>query len=295
MEKRFYLMNSPELPTPGTHFYCTSKFMSGFTYYGYQTAVANTLDDITDHSIVLLSDHGSVNHSFFKNLEYLAAKFPNCIYICWFYHDYYERVPFKYFVITGEHFRKKPEASHFEHWELQQRISNYIPLTFSSNMVPEQVGTLPRPNPSLRDGCFIGTPYKPEWVYNLPNIAYITGNNLPEQDRINIFLSSKIAFGFHMSCNIDNHVIVERVFEAMAFGCPVISDSPDAGELTGGIVQVAHNHQEFLEIYHRLLNNDAEREELRQRGYEWVKQYGLYVHTAKNFLDGFAKLWPGVF
>jgi hypothetical protein len=56
--KKIFLMNSPELPTSGTHMFTTSKFLSSFTYYGYEVFIANKLDDIVNGSIVLLSSHG---------------------------------------------------------------------------------------------------------------------------------------------------------------------------------------------------------------------------------------------
>ena len=140
----------------------------------------------------------------------------------------------------------------------------------------------------------MGTAYKYDWVSGLANIAYLpgmcNGKVLKEEDRINTFLSSKIAFGFHHNNNVLNNVVVERVFEGMAYGCVVISDSPAAGLITGGIVQVAKNKSEFLDIYNRLLNNDAERLDLQRRGYLWVKENGLYVHTTKNFFKKMEEL-----
>ncbi len=281
-------MNSPELPTPGTHNYCITKFSSGFRYHGYNVSEVKTLDSMVDGSIVILSDHGLYANNFCA-LNVLAEKYPNSIFICWFYHKFYDQIPFKKFIITGEHFYKRPvKPDHIFCWDLQEKINNYVPLTFSSHLMPENVGNLPR-NDTI-NGCFIGSAYKPEWVQGLPNINYIASNNLPEQDRVNIFLRSKIGFGFHNDANILNNVVVERVFEGMAFGCVVISDSLVAGEITDNIVQIAHNKEEFLSIYERLLNNDTERLELQKRGYAWIKNKGLYVHVAKNFLDKMVEL-----
>ena len=103
-------------------------------------------------------------------------------------------IPFKKFIITGEHFYKKPKQdSHIFFWELQNKINNYVPLTFSSSLYVEDIGTFSRNE--VINGCFIGTSYKPDWVSDLPNIKYITNynNNFPEDERIKIFLSSKIA------------------------------------------------------------------------------------------------------
>lgn len=291
--KKIFLMNSPELPTPGTHLCTTNKFLSGFKYYDYEITHASNLDDIENGSIVLLSNHG-LEHPYvsseigFNAIKYLSERYPDCVYLCWFYHKFYDSLPFKKFILTGEHFREKPYVKlHIERWNLQQKINNYVPFTFASPLLPQEIGSFQR-NETI-NGCFMGTAYKYDWVSNLPNIVYLCGmthgNNIKEDDRINIFLSSKIAFGFHHDDNVMNNVIVERVFEGMAYGCVVISDSPEAGKITNGIVQVATNKNEFLEIYHKLLNNHELCQELQQKGYEWVKQNGLYVHTVKKFLD----------
>jgi len=290
--KKIFLMNSPELPTSGTHMFTTSKFLSSFTYYGYEVFIANKLDDIVNGSIVLLSSHG-IDHPIISKkigtdaINYLATTFPDSVYLCWFYHHYYHSIPFKKFIITGEHFRMKPALeSHIPFWNIQEKINNYVPLTFACALFPNVIGTIERKE--TLNGCFMGTAYKHDWVYNLDNIAYLpglcNGRELKEEDRIKTFLSSKIAFGFHNDNNVLNNVVVERVFEGMAYGCVVISDSPAAGVITGGIVQVAKNKSEFLDIYNRLLNNDAVRLELQRRGYLWAKENGLYVHTTKNFL-----------
>jgi hypothetical protein len=291
--KKVFLLDSPQLPTPGTHMFTMTKFMSGFKYYGYETHIAKHLDDIDDGSIVLLSNYGMGRAVFdpkigFDALKYLSKNSPNCVYIGWFFHEHIDKITFKKFILTGEHFRAKPRMdTHILQWNIQRQLSNYVPLTFASPLFPEQVGTLERNE--IYNGCFVGTAYKPEWVVGLQNIVYIPGfchgNEVKEDVRIKIFLSSKIAFGFHMNNNILNNVVVERVFEGMAFGCVVISDSLPAGEITGGIVQVATSREDFLNIYVRLLNNPKERLDLQKKGYEWVKNHGLYIHTVKHFLE----------
>jgi spore maturation protein CgeB len=291
--KKFFLLNSPELPTPGTHYFTSSKFMSGFKYYGYETREANQLNDIEDGSIVLISNHG-IKHPEISSengwnaLNILALNYPNCIFICWFFHSFYEKIPFKKFILTGEHFHQKPTTQeHIECWELQKKINNYVPLTFASNLLPDTVGKYIR-NETI-NGCFMGTAYKYHWVNELPNIIYRAGLNhgqqLNEEDRIQCFLHSKIAFGFHHDTNVLNNVVVERVFEGMAYGCVVISDNPIAGVITDGIVQIATTKEEFMKIYFELLFNEEKRKELQLRGYEWIKKEGLYIHIVKNFID----------
>lgn len=283
--KRVYVLNSSALPVLGTLMYTFKKFLSGFSYYEYETHIVTDMEQIIDGSIVILSNHGMPQGMSYLNQ--LAENLPNCIYICWFYHSYYYDIPFKKFILTGENFRSEPQYTHLEDWKLQLKINNYVPLTFACALYPNDIGKHHRNE--ILNGCFCGSAYKPNWISGLVNIAYIPGachgNIVNEEDRIKLFLSSKIAFGFHSNDNILNNVVVERVFEGLAYGCVVISDSPAAHNITNGIVQYASNKEEFLQIYRALLRNRPLISELQCKGYEWVKNNGLYVHTAKQFID----------
>ena len=192
--------------------------------------------------------------------------------------------------MTGEHYRGKPiEPGYSIPYFFQKYVNNYVPLTFAASILPEQVGTLERTD--RLDACFIGTTYKPEWVRGLKNVVYTTGNVLPEQERINLFLSSKIALGFHADVNIRNNLITERVFEGLAYGCVVISDNPCCKELTGGIVQTVTSYDEFVKVYNELINDTEKMKDLQRRGYEWARENGLYVHTVQNFLNKINQLF----
>lgn len=295
--KRVYLMNSIELPTPGTHYFTCKKFIKGFIEHGYDISEVNKLEDLLDDCVVLLSDHGYHYNKdvFFNSLEKLANYYPNNIYICWSYFNFINNIPFKKFILTGEHFYDKPRLSgHLKCWDLQQKINNFVPLTFSSFLTKTEVGKYERNE--IYNGVFIGSTYKKDWVENINNIIYLGSdkwtpeNPIPEDKRIQYFLNSKIAFGFHSTDNILNNVVTERVFEGMSLGCVVISDNPIAGKITNNIVQVATNKREFLNIYNRLLNDNNECEKLQKLGYNWIIQNGLYYHTASNFINKMKEL-----
>jgi len=285
----FYVVDAPELPTSWTHFYTTRKFAEGWRQIGYNVKIAKSLDDMSDGSVILLSNHG-IEHNFWA-LEKLAKNYPNSIYIGWFFNEIYYKVPFKKFILTGEHWRN-PRSEllqyHAEFDKLAKSINNYVPLTFMSSMPLEMVGSHGRAEQI--DGSFVGTQYKREWIENLSNIVYITSNNVNEEDRIKIFQTSKIVFGFHSDGNIQNGTVTERVFEAMAYGCVVISDNPQAGVVTEGLVKVATSKEEFLNIYHKLLSDSDERENIRMKSYEWIRRNGLYFHVALKFIKKMEEL-----
>lgn len=295
MNNIVYLMNSYEFPVLGTHYFCMKKFIKGFEENNFIIKEAKHIDDLTNNSIVIISSHSINNNDFISNLILLANKFPDCIYICWYFHKIYNYIPFKKFILTGEHFHKKPKKnSHIIYWEIQNNVHNFYPLTFAANLKENIVGTLTRRN--IYDACFIGSTYKYDWIHNLHNIIYLGSNKwtpenpIKEEDRIQYFLDSKICLGFHSEDNIMNNVVTERVYEGMAYGCVVISDNPIAHEITNGIVQIATNKNDFNALYHKLLNNDDICKDLQKRGYEWVKQHGLYKHVTKGFLNNMKEL-----
>lgn len=299
MSNNVYMMNSKELPTEFTHYFTVSKFIKGFENIGFNIKEAKNSDDITDNSIVILSNHGLSKPNYMIHLKYLADNYPNCIYICWYFHNIYNDIPFKKFILTGEHFHAKPKlSSHITCWNLQQNIDNYHPFTFGANVKESDIGLLNRDE--KYNACFIGSTYKYNWITGLDNIIYLGSNTwtaekpINEQLRIQYFLNSKICLGFHSDANIHNNVVTERVYEGLAYGCVVISDNPIASELTDGIVQIARNKEQFKELYFNLLNDDCKRKELQQKGYEWVKKNGLYSIIAESFIKKINNLYKNI-
>jgi spore maturation protein CgeB len=103
--------------------------------------------------------------------------------------------------------------------------------------------------------------------------------------RRKVYLSSKIAFGFHHDNNILNSHVTQRVFEALCYGCVVLSDNSAATDITDGIVVYVKDKRDFIEKYIYYLSNPEECEKKRIAGYEWAKKFGTNRYAAKLFLD----------
>lgn len=282
------LVNTPECPCLGTHYPACMEFLEGFADFGYDAIACNTLELCRDIDILLLSSH-KINISFLNSLNALN---PNAIYILWYYHNVISQIPFKKYILTGEYFHKEPRLDSHKHYHrISTSIPNFVPLMLRANEAPEKIGTYEKTYEL--NGCFMGTPYKPDWISGLPNILYHNiqrGGCLSYDERRKIHLKSRIAFGFSANENIANYHPTQRIFEGLAYGCVVISDNEAARDLTGGIVEYAANKTEFLDKYHYFLSHPEECEAKARAGYEWTKKYGTNRYSASLFLDKIREL-----
>jgi|694.fasta_scaffold59874_4 nucleoside-diphosphate-sugar epimerase len=291
---KVYLVNTHVFPTPGTHFFTISKFVKGFKQNGYYTETITSFDNINDakFNIFVMADH----HQNIDKLNELRDKYENSIFILWFHHRWYDKIKLKNFIITGEHFHEKPILEeHLKCWELQQNINNYVPLTFATSINPNELQKNIRLD-DVYDCCFIGNSYYTNITKLIPNsFVYDYNHNggrfLDEDERINIYRSSIVSLGFHHKNNVFNNVVVERVFEAMAYGCIVITDSLAAEKLTNGIVKKIDSFSEISDIIKYYKNNPEERKKKQQDGYEWIKKYGTYKHISNNFIQKIKELF----
>ncbi len=286
--KTIALVNTLESPCPGTHNAACMEFIQGFRDFGYTPSEALSLEDCKGKDILVLSNHG-VNWDYLRKMNEIA---PDAVYLLWFYFDYLYKIPFKKYFITGEQYYYPPKMDgHLKLYNIGMSIKNYQPLLLRANESPEKIGTYEKK--IVRDGCFIGSPYRWDWGHKMPNSLYHPiGNGMLNSDqRRELYLSSKICFGFHHQDNVTNSHVTQRVFEGMAYGCVVISDNPAARDMTEGIVEYADSFEKFSELFEYYRTHEKEREEKINAGYEWAKKYGTNRYAAQVFLDKINELW----
>lgn len=296
LEHNLYLLNSQNWPCPGSHYFHTKKFISAFKGYGFKVSELNSVIDfykVKKNDIIYISDHGFNHDSIeFQELEILSKM--KCNLILWHWHEYLELAESLFkgrYVLTGEHFYRKPNLfKHQERWNIQESITQYIPLTFAADISPLEIGTINSDKYFLAH--FIGAGYKKNLNRRLRikfrKIKIInTPPFVPELYRRQIFYSSKVALGWHSDDNLVNNVVVERVFEGLAFGNIVMSDSVIAQDITDGIVKYIKNYQEAVD-YLKLINKDKNFYNLKiEQGLKWAKDKGTYTHVAKKFINFF--------
>lgn len=298
---RIIMLNTPELPVIGTLYFQVMKFMSAFRVHGYTLAEAKTLDELLMMSpksgdFVYVSDHGLSRSDQEVTRAFEKIRDLDCTFILWFYHNHIHRLPMpKKWILTGEHFRNLPKSKeHAAIWNIQNGLENYVPMTFATAILPEDIGRYSR-NEILR-ASFVGAPYQVEWCQNL-----VTQNNgvlvrytppfISEEDRLRIYLSSVVTLGFHSENNSLNSVLVERVFEGLALGNVVVSDNPACEDFTDGNVKYVSSLDEVKYQIDRVWNDPIERQERQKSGMEWCRKNGTYVNVSMAFIEKSKGLW----
>ena len=114
------------------------EFINGFTDFQYSISEASTINDCKDKDILILSNQNVTIEALHK----LNEINPNAVYILWFYHSLFDKIPFKKFILTSEYFHKVPRTeSHRLIHELNISIPNFVPLMLRANEDPDKIGT----------------------------------------------------------------------------------------------------------------------------------------------------------
>jgi hypothetical protein len=307
---RIIILNTPEVPIFGTHLFHVKKLCEGFKWNGIDVIEINTLEnlhniDLNDKDFIYLSNYiingteDPLISNFLKSndlveklLNYFFEK--KCIPIFWFWHSFIDNPLMDIlkgrYILTGEHFRSKPSSLfHSKAWDLQHRIDNYVPSTFSAAIHPDKIGTFARNEKFLSN--FVGCSYKTEWLNKLmlrdneSHSIVITPPFISEEKRVNSFLDSVTSLGFHAEANITNNVVIERVFEGLAYGNVVISDNPWCTNMTDGIIEYVNSYESLIDLIHKAWYNKDYRINKQKMGMKWCKQYGTYKSVAYNFIQ----------
>jgi len=289
--KKIVLINTPNLPCPGSHYLHTRKFLDGFKHYEYEYAEVNDIQQIEQYPnssdiIFYVSNHGSD-----RNEIEILSKFTNSTFVLWFWHNELSMIKGKLnkWILTGEHFRRRPlAASHTGYYDLQLTLDNYVPLTFAANIHPDDLQE--NDNQKLHDCFYVGHFYNLNWrgpiMEKFPNsFLRYTPPFISEEERVSAFSSSFASLGFQHPTNKHNFVITERIFEAMMYGCLVLVDSEF---ITSEIPEVAIYVESPDDIIRSITYYKQHPDEARVRiknGYDYLRKCGTYYHTCGNFIN----------
>lgn len=160
---------------------------------------------------------------------------------------------------------------------------------------PSKIGTFQRN--AIRDYFFAGAPYRSNWVPDISsglNGVYhgtdYHSQYLTYETRREMHLSSHFALGFHSDSSIELESVSQRVFEGLAYGCIVLTDSDPAVSQTEGIAVRVYSKEHLIETMKKFLENPEEMERRRQLGYEFVKRRGTSYTSIQNILNIVSKV-----
>lgn len=265
-----------------------TEFLSAFCDLGYDYKIIKSLKDITDDSIVFMSNNFHVNNPG----ELLYKQAPNAIYIGWYWHEQNVSM-LKRFVYTGENvFKMIP--THAKSFPLHKSVKNFVPLLLRTNEHPNNIGKLERTD--TQDYCYMGGRYKADWVPGEPfkglyHGVYEVKYYLTSEQRKQQYLASKYALGFQSQENIDSEHVSQRIFEGLAYGCLVFSESYPAHQQTDGLVINVTSKKDIEEKMDFYNKNPQLRKEIQEKGYEFSRKFGTNRYSMKLFLEKFKELF----
>lgn len=237
--------------------------------------VIETMKEIHDDAIVFMGDFVHVP----EPARLLSQVSTKAFYIGWYWHKQ-DTSPLPHFLHVYENVLAGatllPDKVQMK--QFMDSIPNSCPLLLRANEAPHNVGTYPRS--AVYDYCFMGGRMC-EWM--VPSHRYQgfyygvhdTDEYMKYEDRRKIYLSSTFALGFQTDDNLRNGHVSQRIFEAMAYGCVVLSHSVHASIQTDGIVEyVEPDREKYAERMDFFLQNPDYIQKKQQRGYEFVRKYG---------------------
>jgi len=158
-----------------------------------------------------------------------------------------------------------------------------------ANEAPDRIGTYPRI--VLRDYCYMGCPYCPELVPNdseFHGIYFTTFQHSeywPYDTRRKTYLSSTFALGFQSQENIVNQHVSQRIYEGLAYGCIVLTNSRPAVEQTENCCLLVTTREEVEDQMRFFKSHPDLLQERQRRGYEFCRRTGTNDKTVDLLLE----------
>jgi hypothetical protein len=264
------ILDCHEIGCPLVLLYVFRELGGAFERNGYKVSTIEKIEDISNNSIVFMGDIFRVD-----NPSHLLQKIaPNSIYFGWYWSKQITS-PLKHFIHIYENSFKNPLLSFYN------SINNRCPLLLRANESPESIGTYERE--VKMHYCYMGWRYCPEMVPTKFSGLYhgVLDHNkfMSYEDRKKIYLSSTFALGFQSDENIHYEHVSQRIFEGLAYGCVVLSNSIPACEQTENIVEYVNSKEDVENKITFYLSNPHLIIEKQKKGYEFSKIKGTNQHS----------------
>ena len=266
--KEICILDCPEIKCPLVMVYVFYEFCGYFERNGYKIKLIKNLSQIHNNCIVFMGDYIQCKDP----VQLLYNQAPNAVYIAWYWLKQ-DVTKLKNFIYVYENFKNFEIDKRIQYF---RKLPNSVPLLLRANEDINDIGKYNRN--IMMDYCFMGCAYCKNWVVDIPfKGVYKTGGwkeYLSYNDRRNIYLSSTFALGFRGDEGIRTQHASQRIFEGMAYGCIVLTNSPPAVEQTNGVAVLIKNKEDMIDKMKYYMNNPEEIKNKQEDGYSFVKQYG---------------------
>lgn len=285
-----FILNCAELPCYLVMQFVFRELCKGFELRGHVVREVSRIEDITNDGIVFLGqDFRSTSPArvLESYVKVLAAHAPDAIYIGWYWQDI-DSTPLPYFILTHENHLRQEADPDTHRWALINASPHHCPLLLRASEAICRIGTYPR-GPIEHDFCYMGCPYLADWIPRAPfHGVYASGNwsaYWPSEKRRETYLKSHFALGFQAPMNCITEHVSQRIYEGMAYGCIVLTNSEAARNQTEGIAQLVTSRDDIEEKMRLFLASPDETEALRQRGYDFIKRAGTCEHAVARYVQ----------
>jgi spore maturation protein CgeB len=272
------ILDCPEIGCPQVLLYVFIELCNAFHRNGHQILITRNISEISNNSIVLMGDTFRVKNS--ADLLYKIA--PHAIYLGWYWHMQ-DTSSLKNFIHIHEDFKNNLD----NRMEFYKSMKNSCPLLLRANEKPELVATYQKD--IKMDYCYMGWRYRPDMVpekfQGLYHGVFDHNKFLPYDERKKMYLSSIFTLGFQSDENIANEHVSQRIFEGLAYGCVVISNSIPACNQTDNIVEYANSREELENKMSFYLENPELIKKKQEQGYEFIKKYGTNHHAMNRIIE----------
>lgn len=287
------ILDCPEIQCPKVLVLVFWELCGAFRRKNIKVREIHDMKEIHDDAIVLMGDFIRVDNpgGLLSKISTQAA------YIGWYWHKQ-DTSMLPYFlhvyenVLSNTLLPDKVDVLRF-----MREHTNSCPLLLRADEDPLKIGTYPRQ--SLYDYCFMGGRMC-EWM--VPSHKYKgfyfgvhdTEQYMEYKDRRHIYLGSTFALGFQTDDNIQNGHVSQRIYEAMAYGCVVLSHSLHASIQTEGVVEyVSPDRDSYAERMGFFLQNPHYIKEKQQRGYDFIRRQGTNDHSVSLLIHHLSKIVDG--
>jgi len=283
-KRDIFILDCPEIKCPLVLIYVFKELSGYFERNNYNVNVINNINELHNNCIVFLGD--TFNCTSPQTL--LFNKAPDAIYIGWYW-NYQKTDLLKYFIYTYENFLNI-EYNQQRYLELKHiRETKYnCPLLLRANDDPNIIGSLER-TPKI-DYCYMGSPYelhlKPSNKYKgIFHTTYDHTKFLDYSTRRNIYLSSIFALGIQSKDNIGFKHTSQRIYEGLAYGCIVLTNSLPACEQCNNIPVYITSREDLENKIEYYINNPNLLKKKQQDGYDFIKKYGTNQNSINEYLN----------